>query len=319
MDYKYKISIIIPIYNTEIYLEDAINSVINQTIGFENIQLILVNDGSVDNSEKICLKYKNLYNNIIYLKQENRGVSSARNNGLKYVEGKYVNCMDSDDKWDKNSLSNMYNFMENNYSEIDFVSARLKYFEESENYHYLDYKFENTRIINIEKEPEMIILHGNTTLFKSEMMEKMKFDTRLKIAEDATLLNTILLEKLKYGVIREGIYNYRKRSTNNSAVQSSKLNKSWYFDTPKYAWNKLIEESIKKYKCVIKYVQYLLLYEIKWRINCQYIILNYLEIKKHLEIISETLRYIDYDTIDTFRLLDSSEKEIIRKIKEQAE
>ncbi len=318
MEYKYKISIIIPIYNTEIYLEDAINSVINQTIGFQNIQLILVNDGSTDNSEEICLKYKATYDNVIYLRQENRGVSYARNNGLEYAEGKYVNCMDSDDKWEKDALLYMYNFMENKYSEIDFVSARLKYFEASEDYHYLDYKFESTRIINIEKEPEMIILHGNTTLFKSEIMRKMKFDTRLKIAEDATLLNTILLEKLKYGVIREAIYNYRKRNTNNSAVQSSKLNKSWYFDTPKYAWNKLIEESIKEYKCVIKYVQYFLLYEIKWRINCQYIILNYLEIKEHLEIISETLKYIDDDVIDTYRLLDSSEKEILTKIKEQS-
>ncbi len=319
MDYKYKISIIIPIYNTEIYLEDAINSVINQTIGFENIQLILVNDGSVDNSEKICLKYKNLYNNIIYLKQENRGVSSARNNGLKYVEGKYVNCMDSDDKWEKDALLYMYNFMEKNYSEIDFVSARLKYFEASEDYHYLDYKFEKTRIIDIEKEPEMLIFHVASSLFKSEIIKNMKFDTNLKIAEDCLFINTILLNKLNYGVVRESVYNYRKRKSGNSTIQNIFENKSWYFDTPKYSWNKLIEESKKKYNVVIKYIQYVLIYELKWRINCQYINLNYIEVKKHLEIISETLKCIDYNAIDTFRLLDSSEREIIRKIKEQAE
>lgn len=319
MDYKYKISIIIPIYNTEIYLEDAINSVINETIGFENIQLILVNDGSVDNSEKICLKYKNLYNNIIYLKQENRGVSSARNNGLKYVEGKYVNCMDSDDKWEKDALLYMYNFMEKNYSEIDFVSARLKYFEASEDYHYLDYKFEKTRIIDIEKEPEMLIFHVASSLFKSEIIKNMKFDTNLKIAEDCLFINTILLNKLNYGVVRESVYNYRKRKSGNSTIQNIFENKSWYFDTPKYSWNKLIEESKKKYNVVIKYIQYVLIYELKWRINCQYINLNYIEVKKHLEIISETLKCIDYNAIDTFRLLDSSEREIIRKIKEQAE
>ncbi len=316
MEYKYKISIIIPIYNTEIYLEDAINSVINQTIGFENIQLILVNDGSVDNSEKICLKYKNLYKNIIYLKQENRGVSSARNNGLKHVEGKYVNCMDSDDKWEKDALLYMYNFMEKNYSEIDFVSARLKYFEASEDYHYLDYKFEKTKIIDIEEEPEMLIFHVASSLFKSEIIKNMKFDTNLKIAEDCLFINTILLNKLNYGVVRESVYNYRKRKLGNSTIQNIFENKSWYFDTPKYSWNKLIEESKKKYNVVIKYIQYVLIYELKWRINCQYINLNYIEVKKHLEIISETLKCIDYDAIDTFRLLDSSEREIIRKIKE---
>ena len=81
---KFLINTIIPIYNVEEYLEEAIESVINQTIGFEkNIGLILVNDGSSDNSEKICLKYKEKYpNNILYIKQKNKGVSSARNNGL---------------------------------------------------------------------------------------------------------------------------------------------------------------------------------------------------------------------------------------------
>lgn len=316
MKYKYKISIIIPIYNTEDYLEDAINSLINQTIGFQNIQLILVNDGSQDNSEKICLKYKSIYNNVIYIKQENKGVSSARNNGLKYVEGKYVNCMDSDDKWEKNALLLMYNFMEENYMEINFVSARLKYFEASEEYHYLDYKFEKTRIIDIEEEPEMLIFHGNTTLFKSEVIKNLKFDIRLEIAEDSTLLNSVLLDTLRYGVIREAIYNYRKRNANNSAVQNNKMKKSWYFDTPKYSWENLVLQSNNKYNQVIKYIQYFLLYEIKWRINCQYVILNYLEVKRHLEIIHEALKHVDYDTIETFRLLDSSEKEILLKIKQ---
>ena len=90
---QYKFSVIIPIYNVEEYLEDAIKSVINQSIGFEeNIQIILINDGSTDKSEKICLKYAQDYpENIIYVKQKNEGVSSARNNGLKYAKGKYIN------------------------------------------------------------------------------------------------------------------------------------------------------------------------------------------------------------------------------------
>lgn len=317
MNYKYKISIIVPIYNTEIYLEDAINSVINQTIGFENIQLILVNDGSIDNSEKICLKYKNLYKNIIYLRQENRGVSSARNNGLKYVEGKYVNCMDSDDKWDKNALLHMYNFMEKNYSEIDFVSARIKNFELNEDYHYLDYKFRKTKIINVEEEPEMLIFHVASSLFKNDVMKNMKFDLRLRIGEDCLFINSILLNTLKYGVIRESVYNYRKRFTRNSTIQSLSKNKSWYFDTPKYLWDVLIKDSSKKYNTVIKYVQYILLYELKWRINCEYTNLNYLEVQEHLEIIKNIIKYIDYDIINSYSLLSDTEKSILLKIKLQ--
>lgn len=315
MNYKYKISIIIPIYNTGIYLEDAISSLINQTIGFKDIQLILVNDGSVDNSEEICLKYKNMYNNIIYLKQENQGVSAARNNGLKYVEGKYVNFIDSDDKWEDNALLYMYNFMEQNYEDIDFVSARIKNFEANDNYHYLDYKFKTSRVVDVESEPEMVILHVASSLFKAEVIKNMEFDTRLKIGEDCVFINTLLLNKLKYGVVREAIYNYRKRNADNSTIQGIFKNKSWYFDTPIYSWNKLIDVSNKKYDKIIKYIQYVLLYELKWRINCEYRTLNYLEVKNHLETIAKTIQYIDNDTIEEYRLLDSSEKDILKKIK----
>lgn len=97
---KYKFSVIVPIYNVEDYLDETIDSVINQDIGFkENIQLILVNDGSEDDSEKICLKYKKMYpDNVIYVKQNNQGVSAARNTGIRYIEGKYTNFLDADDK-----------------------------------------------------------------------------------------------------------------------------------------------------------------------------------------------------------------------------
>lgn len=101
----YEFSVIIPIYNVEDYLEETIQSIINQTIGFDKIQLILVNDGSPDNSEAICLKYKEMYpDNILYLPQENAGVSVARNNGLKHATGKYINFLDSDDTWDKDAF-----------------------------------------------------------------------------------------------------------------------------------------------------------------------------------------------------------------------
>ena len=125
---EYKISVIIPVYNVEKYLEETIESVVNQTIGFDNIQMILVNDGSPDNSEEICLKYKEKYpDNVVYVKQENAGVSSARNNGLKHATGKYVNFFDSDDIWDKNAYEKAIKFLDSNLS-VDLVAFRLKFF-----------------------------------------------------------------------------------------------------------------------------------------------------------------------------------------------
>ena len=112
MEYKYRFSVVIPVYHVADYLAETLDSVISQDIGFtEHIQVILVNDGSPDDSESICLSYQKRYpHNIVYVKQENAGVSAARNHGVKYVEGKYVNFLDADDKWAKNSFRAVFNF-----------------------------------------------------------------------------------------------------------------------------------------------------------------------------------------------------------------
>lgn len=109
---SFDFSVIMPIYNTADYLDEAISSVISQTIGFkEHIQLVLINDGSTDNSEEICLRYKEQYpENIIYYYKQNGGVASAKNAGLKLAGGKYLNFMSSDDYWSKNSFEELKSF-----------------------------------------------------------------------------------------------------------------------------------------------------------------------------------------------------------------
>ena len=98
-NYQFKFSIIMAVYNVENYLNEAIDSIINQSIGFEeNVQLILVDDGSIDKSKDIAKDYESKYpNNIIFLSKENAGQASARNLGLKHAKGKYLNFLDSDE------------------------------------------------------------------------------------------------------------------------------------------------------------------------------------------------------------------------------
>lgn len=90
------ITVIMPVYNVEMYVRESIECILNQTIGFnKNIELILVNDGSSDKTLDICREYYNLFpNNIIIIDQKNSGVSVARNKGLKIASGKYVNFFD---------------------------------------------------------------------------------------------------------------------------------------------------------------------------------------------------------------------------------
>ena len=98
-DNKFTFSIIMSIYNVEKYLKESVDSVISQSLDFEkHVQLIIVNDGSTDGSLDIALEYQNKFpDNIVVVSQENQGLGSARNHGLEYVEGTYVNFLDSDD------------------------------------------------------------------------------------------------------------------------------------------------------------------------------------------------------------------------------
>lgn len=268
-NYKYKFSVVIPIYNVEDYVEETILSVINQTIGFEeNIQMILVNDGSPDNSEDVCLKYKDKYpNNIIYVKQENGGVSAARNNGMNYIEGKYVNFLDSDDKWDLDAFEKVYKFFEKRYDEVDLVSCRMKFFEAREDYHILDYKFNKDRVIDIYEEYNCIQLHITSSFLKSDIIDNYKFDTSLKFGEDAKFVSLVILNKQKYGIVKSANLNYRKRANHSSAIQNKEKSIDWYMGTPEKFYKSLIDYSIQNFGNVIAYIQYLIMYDLQWRLK----------------------------------------------------
>ena len=103
---KDKISVIMPVYNTEKYLKQSIESVLNQT--YDNIELIIINDGSTDKSEKIIKNYLNR-KNVIYKKINNSGVAHARNIGLSLCSGKYIAFIDSDDSINIEMYEKLYN------------------------------------------------------------------------------------------------------------------------------------------------------------------------------------------------------------------
>ena len=95
MDRGILVSIVIPVYNVEDYLEQCLQSVINQT--YKNLELIVINDGSTDSSGDIIERYVKKYNNIICVNQKNSGLSYSRNVGLDKSNGKYIYFLDSDD------------------------------------------------------------------------------------------------------------------------------------------------------------------------------------------------------------------------------
>ena len=101
-----KVSIIVPVYNVESYLDKCLNSLVNQTL--KDIEIIVINDGSTDNSQKIIDKYSKKYKNIINITKENGGVSEARNLGLEKASGEYIGFLDSDDWIEPDMYELMY-------------------------------------------------------------------------------------------------------------------------------------------------------------------------------------------------------------------
>src|SRR5207253_2318057 len=104
------VSIIVPVYNNEKYLSECLDSLINQTL--KDIEIILVNDGSNDNSLLICYEFGKIDGRIKVIDKPNGGVSSARNTGLKLASGKYVGFVDSDDWIESDMYEKMYSAAE---------------------------------------------------------------------------------------------------------------------------------------------------------------------------------------------------------------
>lgn len=117
------VSIVIPVYNVEEYLRQALDSVVNQT--FNNLEILIINDGSDDSSPDICNEYQKKYDNIKVINQSNKGLSGARNTGLKNCNGKYVYFFDSDDILQLDAISRLVEFAEEKKMDVIMFEAEI--------------------------------------------------------------------------------------------------------------------------------------------------------------------------------------------------
>ena len=315
--YNFKFSVIIPIYNVEEYIRETIENVINQTIGFEdNIQLILINDGSPDNLESICLEYKEKYpNNIVYFKQKNGGVSSARNKGLEFVEGEFVNFLDSDDLWDKDAFKEVYKNYQR-HPEIKLFSCKMCFFDAKKGNHPLNYKYKKDKIIDISVDYIYPQLSSSSIFIKTDALANHTYDKQIKYSEDNKFINEIIFEQGKFMVLKKPTYFYRRRVSNSSAIQSQTKNADWYLVTPKKVYEYLFELSKEKYGKIIKYIQFLVAYDINWRINVVPMDeLKKKEKKEYIDTLKSLLTSIDDEIIFDTKNSDFSKKTFLLGIK----
>ena len=322
MKEQYRFTIIMAVYNVELFLREAIESVIEQNIGFTHVQLILVDDGSTDASGSICDEYAGKYpENIICLHQQNAGVSTARNTALPYVQGRYVNYLDSDDMLTENTLSAVWSFFTQHEQETDVVAIPIYYFEGRSGPHRLNAKFDQgTRVINLRKEWTSVQLSMSSSFIRREMIEHREFNPMLHYGEDTELLLKILLEKQTIGVVAEAKYMYRLRTRGEpSALQRSLNDVRHYLPKVEHLTEKTITTCKEILGEVPKFIQYALMYDLQWVIRKNKFpqgLLTEVEEKEYLNRLFSVLKNIDNDVILSQQFLSSEQKYFLLHKKE---
>lgn len=264
---NYKVSVIIPVYNVEKYVGKTIESVIKQNINFrKNVEIILVNDGSVDNSEKVCLKYRDQYpDNIKYFYKKNSGVSDTRNFGYSKSSGKYIMFLDADDLINKCSLKYTSRFLDK-HDEVDFVISRVRFFDSASKWHYMDYRFKSgKKIVDINEDITYCQYHSTGILIRRESISDIKFDGSIKFGEDMKFMSTLIFKKGKFGIEKRSMLYYRKRQEETSASQTQLKNKSYYLNTMEDSFKWILDESKKRYGQIPSYFKYYIMNSISER------------------------------------------------------
>ena len=208
-----KISVIVPVYNVEAYLERCVESILQQT--YAHFELILINDGSTDSSGQICDHLASQYENIKVYHIENAGVSNARNMGIQLATGSWVTFIDSDDFVTQDYLATLASAVEG--LNVGFVIAPLHHIKNGI-VTDLPSHSEKTELWSTEETMKELLMTTRTSffpvakLFKRDLLADEKFNTNYHLAEDALFLTELLLKTRCSSVfIDKPVYYYDHR------------------------------------------------------------------------------------------------------------
>jgi len=216
------VSVVMPVYNAQEFLAEAIESILEQT--YENFELIIVNDGSTDKSEMIINSYKN--SRIILVSRENKGVSASRNEAMALAKGKYIAMQDADDLSDKNRLHKQVNFLEDN-PEIGLLGS---------NYHVIESDSKNicmtTDVFTRPKDLKIAEVFSNqfgqgTVMMRASHVKDKSYDEALALSEDYDLW-TRLSRITKIANLPEPLYKWRNHKKSASAQSIDEARKYAY-------------------------------------------------------------------------------------------
>lgn len=230
---SYSLSIVLPVFNVEKYLERCIKSILEGT--YKDLELVIVNDGTKDDSENIIIRYLEKYNNITYIVKENGGLSHARNVGYTYAKGEYIAFFDSDDYIEKDMYEKLmakvkdYNYdivVCDLYMEYEQTGKKI-YVGSNVEKEYKDVEEDNNEI-SIRKEiMENIYIAVHNKIYKKELIEKT-FENGMPFVngmyyEDIVYTYSILQNTRSISFVKEPLYYYVQRTSSISNNYDKKL------------------------------------------------------------------------------------------------
>ena len=205
-----KVSIIVPVYNVEQYIDHCLTSLIHQT--YKNFDILVVDDGSTDGSAERCDYYASKYSFISVFHKENGGLSSARNYALPYATGGYISFVDSDDYVETTYLADMLSVIDS--EEIDMVTAQ--YYHEFPNRNTINRKQGSTKILTSEQALELLCYDYSYTsacgkLISTKIASKFPFPDG-KLYEDLATIYKMLSASRKIVLLEKQLYHYVQRA-----------------------------------------------------------------------------------------------------------
>ncbi|WP_407377828.1 CDP-glycerol glycerophosphotransferase family protein [Methanobrevibacter sp.] len=256
----YKFSVVISAYNAESNISKCIHSIINQTLKFEeNIEIILINDGSIDLTGTLCEQFASLYpKNIKYISKRHEGNGVSRNFGISYSKGEYIYFLEGDDALSKNTLKNVLKFFEE-HENVEIVSIPTD-FNSHKKSEIIAKKYASTRVIDLLKLPNFFQPQIKSCFFRKTAIENIVFSNQPKLSEDIAFVNEILINNPYLGICSEAQYLAHNKRDENAILNVMPNLRNSASTEIKFHLNKLILESLIKYNFVPHFIQKTILY-----------------------------------------------------------
>ena len=305
-----RFSIIVPAFNAEKNIKTTILSLSNQTYDEKDFEIVVVNDGSTDDTLSIANELKRKLSNLIVIDKPNGGVSSARNCGIKKASGEYLLFVDADDTISQNALAAINEFLKQN-KDIRILTYNIMY--SNGTCHWRKEYLKKTGVYD----SETFCFANLTTInicVKKEENPEFKFNEKYAIHEDEEFSARIVSKYKKFGFVAEATYFYR--NDNSESVMNTRLNPFYSFDSAYEIYIQLLGIRRSEHSKPTRYIQSLIMNDLSWKLrgNCLYSLNEEKRLVQQVKI-EKLLKNIDNDIILNHPNIDLFHKQYFLKLK----